>query len=248
MRRSGSIGNSVPAIRAVGGLHPGNFAVAYIDTGNFDASPERRALLGRACHEAGHDAVRVDEAVGGAEGATDNVVGPQLGEHFADVVGLKPLNALQSERLLPGEVGPQIIYVRLGGRHEQVAVRLVSGRVAGGLLKPVQEGDGVQRHLDIDVGGELRAHAAHALAGRPEALACLALDHEHVLHPSLGEMKGDAGTNDARAYDDDVGRRRHEVLILPDHERDVSSPLSTDQYLGLSNRVSTQDLEQPPLD
>ena len=124
---------------------------------------------------------------------------------MTNVVRLKPLDIFQSKRLLPREVGPQIVYVLLIGGHEQVAMRFVSGRVASGLLKAVQERNGIQRHSNIHVGGELCAHASHALAGGSETLPCFTLHDQHVLYSSFSEMKSNAGTDDARAYDDDVG-------------------------------------------
>src|SRR5260370_17165225 len=116
--------------------------------------------------------------------------------------------------MLPGEVSPQIVYMPLIGGHEQVAVGLVSGRIAGSLFESIQERNRIERHLDIDVGGELRAHAAHALAGGSQAFPCFALDHQHVLHAGFGEMESDAGTDAPPANTTDVAPVTPHSFIL----------------------------------
>ena len=132
------------------------------------------------------------------------------GNIFANIVRREQFDVLQSERLLPGDVGAQIVHVPVIGGHEQIAVRLVAGRVAGGLFESREERNGVNGHADVHVGCELRAHAAHAFAGGAKALAGLAFDDQHVLAARFGQMKRDAGPDDSRADDDYVRGFCHE--------------------------------------
>src|ERR1051326_6299792 len=90
------------------------------------------------------------------------------------------------------------------GGHEHVALRTVIRRLAEPLLKGGVERNGVQRHLDIGLGRELRANPAHAFAGRSFALMRLALDDENIAASAFRQVPRDACAYDSTAYDDYV--------------------------------------------
>src|SRR5271166_2389890 len=90
--------------------------------------------------------------------------------------------------------------------------------MAGVLFKLRKEGDGVERHANVHVGRELRAHAAHALSGGAETGMRLALENENIAAALLSEMVGDARSDDAAAYDYYV-RYSHETLIVTNGQR-----------------------------
>jgi hypothetical protein len=82
------------------------------------------------------------------------------------------------------------------------------GAVSGGVAEPVLEtgveGNGVERHLDADRGGELGANPAHAFSSGAFALGAFPFDHEDVFASGAGEVVGDAGAYDACSDDDYV--------------------------------------------
>ena len=87
---------------------------------------------------------------------------------------------------------------------EEVALWAVVSGLPETVVELRVELDGVHRHLDVRCGGELRPHSAHALTGGSLALVRLAFDDEYVAASLFGEMPGDAGADDASAYNDDV--------------------------------------------
>ena len=180
------------------------------DASDLSATPEFGAAFDGARHEAGHDALRVDKSVGRAEASSDDVVRAKLRQYLANVVRREQFDVLQTKRLLPGAVGAQIVHVPIVGGHEQIAMRPVSGGMAGGLFESGEERNGVNGHADVHVGCELRAHAAHAFAGGPKTLPSLAFNDQHVLAACFGKMKRDAGPDDSGADDDHVRGLWHE--------------------------------------
>ena len=158
--------------------------------------------------EADHHAVGIDEAVGGAEAAAQNVVGAQLRNRGDDVVARDHARLRQSQRFLQRLVGLQIVEVRLLGGDEQVALVAIAGGLSQALVERGVERNRVQRHLDVGLGSELRAHAAHALAGGPFALVRFALHDEHVAATGFRQMPRDARADDSAA-DNDYFRRLH---------------------------------------
>ena len=95
-----------------------------LDGDGFGIAPERGAAFGRARHEAGHDAVRIDETVGGAEASAEDIVGAHLREEFRDVPGRKQLDILKAEGGLAFVVGAQVIKMRELRRDEKIALAL----------------------------------------------------------------------------------------------------------------------------
>src|SRR5258708_17495887 len=62
----------------------------------------------------------------------------------------------------------------------------------------------VERHLNVDGGRKLGAHAAHALPSRSLALCSLALDYEDVLTSRSDQVIGNTRPDNASADDGDV--------------------------------------------
>ena len=77
--------------------------------------------------------------------------------------------------------------------------------------KAREKGDGIERHADVDGGGELRADTAHALSGGAFALMGFAFDDDDVAAARFGEVVCDGGADNAASDDDDVRR----VQIAP---------------------------------
>ncbi len=69
-----------------------------------------------------------------------------------------------------------------------------------------EEGDGIERHLNVHGGRELGPHATHALAGGAFALVTLAFQNENVAATCRRQLIGDAGADDAAADNDYVCR------------------------------------------
>ena len=179
-------------------------SVAARDAGHGGVLPQRGAVIGGPGHEANHGAVGIDETVGRAEAAAEDVIGAELREQAADLVAGDEAHVLQSHRNLLFEIGAQVGQVFFAGRAEEVSLGAVVARVAEALFETGIEGDGVERHLDVDRRRELSADAAHALAGGSLALGVLALDDEDVLAAGGDEVAGDAGADNASADEDDV--------------------------------------------
>src|SRR6202035_3304588 len=95
---------------------------------------------------------------------------------------------------------------------EKVALRAIPGRMPHHLIELIEERDGVERHLDALRGGELCAHAAHALAGGAFSLMGFTFQDEDVGAAGFGEVISDAGSDDAAADDNNIGRLQ---LIKP---------------------------------
>src|SRR5580692_8140177 len=98
-----------------------------INAGDLGPAPDFGAALDSARHEAVHHAFGVDKTVGGAEAATNNVVGAELRENFADVFSGNQPDLFHAQTLLQSTVLAQIFQVPLVSGHEEIAVRLVSG-------------------------------------------------------------------------------------------------------------------------
>ena len=95
------------------------------------------------------------------------------------------------------------------GRHEQVALRTIAAGAARGLLEARKKIESVERQANVDLGGELRAHAAHALARGAAAQVRLALQHQDVRASGLGKMVGDARAHNPSAHNHHIGCFRH---------------------------------------
>ena len=84
--------------------------------------------------------------------------------------GLLRFEALQALRRVGTGPGPRLHPTGGAscGLPQTSSPAAVTRRVPGQFFKPRKEGNRVKRHLDIDLGGELSPHAAHALACRAE--------------------------------------------------------------------------------
>src|SRR5437879_1652705 len=81
------------------------------------------------------------------------------------------------------------------------------------------ERDRIQRHLDVDGSGELRTHAAHALASGAFALMALAFKHNHAAAACSCEVIGNAGAHDAAADDDYIRCLHTRDMIIGKEKR-----------------------------
>ena len=116
------------------------------------------------------------------------------------------MHILQTSFDLSAIVFAQVIQVALLRGDEEIALRAIAGGMPHHLFEGTEEGDGVHRHADVDGSGELRAHAAHALAGGPLTLTGFPLDDENVGAARFRQMIRNAGTYNTAANDDDVRR------------------------------------------
>ena len=164
----------------------------------FDGSPQ----------EPVHDAVRIDETVRRAETPAQYVVAAQLRNQAQDVVGLKQFGVHQPQRHLALVVGAQGVEVPWFGGHKQIALAAITRRMARHLLEILKKRNRVERHAYVRFGGELGAHAAHALARRAFSGVRFALQDHDVAAAALGQMPGNTASHDPRPNDDHV-RRRH---------------------------------------
>ena len=160
----------------------------------------------RAKGEPGHDAVRVDKTVSGAERAPNDIVRAELRNNSDDVLSFQELNRLQAGRYLALIVGPQISHMPVVGGHQQISLRPVSGGMPHNLFKIAEERDRIKRHADADVSGKLGAHASHAFPGRTFSLMALTFENQDITASSFGELIGDARPNDTASHDDYVRR------------------------------------------
>ncbi len=201
---AGSVDDDASADGAASGIESTDAVFVAMDGRDFGRAPNLCAALDSAGGEAGHHAVGIDEAVGGAEGAAENVVGAKLWDTRDNVVAADHAGLRQSELMLQRLIGAQVVEVLLRRRDEHVALRAIASGLAESFVELRVEGNRIQRHLDVGCGGELGAHAAHGFAGGAFALVGFAFDDENVAGTGLGEMPGDAGADDASANDDDV--------------------------------------------
>ncbi|MCG3161882.1 MAG: hypothetical protein JMDDDDMK_03097 [Acidobacteria bacterium] len=185
-------------------LHSGHRAVFNVDACDFGVEPDSDAAFFGAFGEPGQHAVRINEAVGRAISAADDVVSDHLRNHLHDLVARNHLGVLQSERPLLLLVFAQVFQMRFGRRAEQIAVSAVIRRVAGRFFKTREEVNRIERHLDVDRRSELSAHAAHALAGRTESLLLFAFDDQNVRTARFGQVISDARSDDSAADDYDL--------------------------------------------
>jgi hypothetical protein len=79
--------------------------------------------------------------------------------------------------------------------------------LSGALSEPGESLQAARAQLDVDLVGELRAHAARRLAGGAGS-QLVAFEEHDVGDPRLGEVKGDAGADGAATDDDDLGAAR----------------------------------------
>ena len=156
--------------------------------------------------------MRIYEPVGCTEAAADNVVGPDLRRQAAHIIGLQKLNRFQARFHLALVVLAQIFQMALVCGGKKIALRPVAGGISHDFVERAEERDRVKRHPDVDGGGELSPHAAHALSGGTFTLVRFALDHQDVAASGLGQVVSDARTDDSTADDDDV-RRLHLRLL-----------------------------------
>ena len=84
---AGGIDDGAAGDEAARGFDAGDAARIAGDAGDVGVAHEADAALGGLEHEAGHDAVRVHEAIGGAETAADDVVVAEFGGEVGDVGG-----------------------------------------------------------------------------------------------------------------------------------------------------------------
>src|SRR5437588_12437358 len=99
-------------------------------------------------------------------------------------------------------------------RAEEITMRAIIRGVTNYFIKLRKEVDRILRHLNIDGSRELRAHTAHAFAGRALALMRFALEQQHVRASRLRKMISDTRSDDAAADDDDVCSFSHSVQSI----------------------------------
>src|ERR1041385_6098387 len=87
-------------------------------------------------------------------------------------------------------------------------------RVARHFVETRKEIDRITRHLNVDISSKLRAHPAHAFAGRAFSLVRLTLNDEHVCATLFGQVLGHARAYDATANDYDVCGFSHTLSRL----------------------------------
>jgi hypothetical protein len=148
--------------------------------------------LGADGHETVHGGVGIDEAVGGTEGGAEDVIGAELRESRGDLVVGEHDGVGEAEFPLAVLVGAKVAEMGLGGGEEKVALGTIAGGLAEAFVERGVEGDGVERHANVDFGGELRTHATHALSGGTLALVGFSFDDEDVVASGLSEVISDA--------------------------------------------------------
>ena len=105
-------------------------------------------------------------------------------------------------------------------------MRAVIRRVTDNFIELREEIDRILRHLNIDGSRELRAHTAHALAGRALTLVRLPLHHQHVATATVRQVPGNARPDDSPADNDDIRRLRH-IGISPHKNAAVTAEFGT---------------------
>jgi len=170
-------------------------------TGSFSTitAPRRRAALaypGRHLHRAG-------QAVAGAEGGAAEIVPAQPGDHAGRLPRRELDHILEPEPALqPGGFRkPRPLLLRR--QQEEVPNRSEVRRRVDLAFEVGQHALGLHPDPDVDLGGELRPHAAGTGRGRPLADRA-ALHHDHA-PPRAGEVKRQAAPHDAGAHDHDLG-------------------------------------------
>src|ERR1043166_4438149 len=98
------------------------------------------------------------------------------------------------------------------GGEKKVALRSVARGVPHSIVESREKANRVQRQSNVQSGGKLRPHAAHALAGRALALMALPLKHDHIPAASFGQVVGDARPDNSTADDNDIRSLAHELL------------------------------------
>src|ERR1041385_809847 len=92
-------------------------------------------------HKAVHHAVRIYEAIRGAEAAADNVVRAELRQHGANFVGGQQPGGGEPKFLLSFEVIAQISEMRVFSGEEKIALWAVIGGMADHFFKLRIEGN-----------------------------------------------------------------------------------------------------------
>src|SRR5262249_9010596 len=111
---------------------------------------------------------------------------------------------VDTEPLLKGYARLEPVEIVGLADQEQIADLPVSGVDPELLLETLEDADRLEREPDLGLGGKLAADAAGRLA-RGACPDRFALEHEHVLHATPGEMIGDAAAHHAAADDDHAG-------------------------------------------
>src|SRR5262249_57394018 len=119
----------------------GGGALFYLHARLARVEPDADAEVSGPFGEAGHHAVRVDEAVGRTIRAADDVVRDHLRDHTHYVLARNHLGVLQPESILLLLIFAQVPQVRFGRRAEEIAVRAVIGGLPGDLFATRQEVD-----------------------------------------------------------------------------------------------------------
>ena len=101
---------------------------------------QRRAVIGRPGHEAVHGAIGIDETVGRAEAAADDVIATQARKHGPNFRPLEQANLFQTQGDLLVVVRVQVGQVSVAGGTEQISL----WAVVAGIAEPLVEA-GVKR-------------------------------------------------------------------------------------------------------
>src|SRR5262249_30796763 len=204
---------------AAGRLHTGHGAVFNVDACHRGIEPDADAAFFGPFREAGHYAVGINEAIGRAISAADDVVRDHLRNQLHNIAARNHFGVLHPERLLFLLVFTQVLQVRLGRCAEEIPVRAVIGGLPRNLFKSREEINRVERHLDVDRRGELSAHSAKALAGRTESLLLFAFDDQNVRAARFGKVICDARSDNPAADDDNIRCFYHCALHCLEYRR-----------------------------
>ncbi len=169
----------------------------------------------RRFHEAHGDAVRIGDAVGGAEGGRAHAGGVEPRRHRRRVAGREPLH-VEAEPPLQRDAVAEGPFARLARQQEQVAVGPEVDRAADLGFEAGEEGDRLARQRDVGGVGELVAHAAGVAPGGAGAELGLAFDQHDLAGAVAGQVVGGGRAHAAAADDHHIRRahRRHRTTRL----------------------------------
>src|SRR5512143_2879129 len=160
--RSGGVDHSAGRHVSTRSLNAGDVAMLDNNARNIGLKPYHGATLACAFGEAGHHAIRVDEAVGRTNTPSHDIVGDQLWNGFQYVFTGNHFRVIQPARLLLLEIGPEIIKVMLICSYKKIALCTVARGMTCSFFKSREEVDRIKRHPDVDRGRKLSAHPTHA--------------------------------------------------------------------------------------
>jgi len=142
------------------------------------------------------------------------VVGPHSGDQSPGILGFEKLRG-NTHRVLHGDVSDELLALALRLRHEQVAHLAIVRGEAQLLLERAPEPNRLEGEPDIDFGRILAADPADRCSGRSRAQRVFLEQDDALADASLGEVIGDARTDDSATNNHDIGRLDHFQLSIP---------------------------------